>query len=188
MKNKIKIIVYLIALTTFANAQIHFGGVTASAGIGNIQSNSPSLTTIDFQGGIFLSFTEKIDINFNYFYSRKVEFFLPENRINRYYPFVQGVSAIAMLYQTNGKFLFKEGIGLAYVRDGIFYNYINNSWGLAFSFALGLLMHEPEKEGWEIGVLTGLLQTFGPEALRRINAGVYLRYAFNPCSAYSVYR
>ena len=166
----------MLIISGVINAQFKLRSVNISVGVGSIQSASPNLTTFDFQSGIEFSTNQKLNYKINYFYSRKVEYFLPENRSNKYYPFVSGLSALVGLTQMNGKFIFDEGLGATYVNNGIFNSGSNYSMGLAFSFSARLILHQSRKKGWEIGIFTGMVQTFGAEALRRVNINVGVSY------------
>jgi len=178
MKNKFKIFLSLLLIPISLSGQVKLKQVNVSAGIGEIQSNSPLLTTFDFQIGSSLEILNLVNLKITYFYSKKVEYFLPENRLNKYYPFVKGFTLLALLNQSKSIFEFSEGIGMAYVKNGIFNEVGSYSSGVAFSFSAAIVLFVNNKNSLKLGLLTDLIQTFGSNALRKSNFNVNLSYSF----------
>ncbi|MFC2084874.1 hypothetical protein ACFLS9_07450 [Bacteroidota bacterium] len=145
------------------NAQFNSLYVGGFIGGGNIQSNSPSqfcLSTSVFVGSSTVFF-EKFSFRMGYIYARKINYFLPENRDNKYYPYIHSINLKGITNQSIGSNLFlEEGIGFALLNDRIFKDIDEFSFGLSFSAMIGWDMREINNTGLRLGINAEFTQTF----------------------------
>lgn len=141
MKKILTVIFILIISTNLNNAQIISTGIGLNIGIGQIRGNSPSLASLS--GSIMFDIKTPLwnglTFRTGYHYSRKVEYFLPENSKGKYYPLVKFYSFQAVIDQFISEKLFiEEGLGIVYLNDRTFND--TNDWGLGtiFSGMLGM--------------------------------------------------
>ncbi len=132
-------LICIILSTTTIYAQITKIGV--GAGGGTIKGNSASVGS--FSGVLFVDtdilFPDYINIRGGILFSKKVEFFLPENRKGRYYPFIKSFYLKAIMEQSLYELTYiEEGIGLAAINDHTFSDV--NFWepGITFSISAGV--------------------------------------------------
>lgn len=131
-----QIIFLLIIFSAIANAQIHSFSAGGSLHVGSISGNSPSVASLG--ASVFIDFypwfEHDVSFRFAYSYSQKVEYFLPENRTGRYYPFIKVLSLKGFLRQDFSYPLYlEEGAGIIYLNDRTFSDV--NSWQVGTSFA-----------------------------------------------------
>ena len=141
MRKSYIIIFFLFISFSNSHAQILSTGIGLNIGLGQIQGNSPSLTSLS--GSILFdvntSLWNGVTFRMGYHYSRKVEYFLPENRKGKYYPFVKFFSLQAVISQwMTEKIFLEEGLGLVYLNDRTFSD--TNDWGpgTIFSGLIGI--------------------------------------------------
>lgn len=93
MKNIFSLLLFIIPIS-ISQAQFSNVNVGAYLGIGEIKGNSPPQTSL--AANIFIDFQtpllDDVSFRFNYLHARKIEYFLPENRKGKYYPFVNAFS------------------------------------------------------------------------------------------------
>lgn len=119
-------ILFILSIPSFLHGQVI--NINGGIGIGNIQSNSPAQTTLDFKVQAYITLPEYAgyQIGFGYLHSRKIENYLPEERSGRYYPYFQGVYLTARMQMDAGivDFFYKGG-GII-LNDRMFSD--RNSW------------------------------------------------------------
>jgi hypothetical protein len=156
-------IILLFACSAKTEAQITAFSAGGSLGIGGLKGNSPSQTSLC--GDLFLdfypSFIDFISIRLKFNYSRKVEYFLPENRTNKYYPFVKSFSANVFLEQyVDSKVFVEEGIGFLVLNDHTFSDVNTWNYGMVFNALAGWDLRKFEDTGFRIGFGTEYGLTF----------------------------
>lgn len=150
--------IFFISMIVFVSGksygQFNSLGFGLNLGIGQIKSVSPSLTS--FTGSVFLEaepkFTKDVSFLLSFLYARKVEYFLPEDRRNRYFPFVKGFSLRAVIQQPfNEKFFLEEGTGLLYLNDRVFNDVDSWNFGFVVHLLIGVNLKIPYSTGFELG-------------------------------------
>ncbi|KAF0151925.1 MAG: hypothetical protein FD143_1535 [Ignavibacteria bacterium] len=153
----IRILLLSVTLTSICFAQIKFTNVGASLGTGSIHGNSPSVSALsgslstDFR----LRFSEVVSFRLSYSHSRMTDYFLPENRTNKYYPFLNYYTLKAVIYQPLFKKLFiEESAGILILNDRTFVD--TNVWGFGGTFSLlaGLDFRDLDTKGFIVGLST----------------------------------
>jgi len=127
------IILVTIATTTSSFAQFNFFNVGGGVGLGSINGNFPSQSSFDVKFTLETEpFIEPFNsLQFNFIFAQKIERILPENRTNKYYPFIKSFSITANKKQNLNDYLFVgEGLGLLLLNDRTFD--IVNTWNLGF--------------------------------------------------------
>ncbi len=157
MKTTIKIFLLLAIISSFSFSQVKFTSVGASFGTGSIHGNSPSVSALsgslstDFK----LWFSEVVSFRLGYTHARMTEYFLPENRTNKYYPFLNYYTLKGVIYQPLYKKLFiEETAGILVLNDRTFGD--TNIWefGGTFSLLAGLDFRDLEMKGITVGLST----------------------------------
>ena len=157
MKKTLRIFIILVAITSINFAQIKFSSVGASFGTGTIQGNSTSVSALsgsistDFK----LWFSDVVSFRLGYTHARMTEYFLPENRTNKYYPFFNFYTLKGVIYQPLYKKLFiEEAAGILVLNDRTFGD--TNVWefGGTFSLLAGLDFRDLEMKGITVGLST----------------------------------
>jgi len=148
-------IIFVILISNFAHGQIQSPSAGGSLHLGNISGNSPSVTSLG--ASVFIDFFPwfENDVSFrvSYSYSQKVEYFLPENRTGRYYPFIKFLSLRGFIRQDfSYPFYLEEGAGLIYLNDRTFGDV--NVWEIGTSFAamIGYDFRKVNTNGFSIGL------------------------------------
>ncbi len=159
MKNKLKLISFqlllLFILSTSSFPQIKFKSINAGLTIGSVSSNSPSFTSF---GGMVstdfnLWFTDEVAFRFGFEHSRKIEYFLPENRTNKIYPFINIISLTSLINQNIYKLVFlEEGVGLILLRDKTFSDRSYWEYGADFFLAFGLDFRDSDSYGTKLSL------------------------------------
>ncbi|MEW6195299.1 MAG: hypothetical protein AB1521_09100 [Bacteroidota bacterium] len=154
IKSTIYILFALLLFTGINHSQIKKVDPGASIGIGEIKSNSPSVTALG--GTIFFDFTmwfsEDVWIRTGFSYMRKLEYFLPENREGRAYPFMKLFSLEGVIQQQFTNIIFvEESAGLIYLNDRTFGV---NEWmlGTQFSALCALDFTDSLRSGSRVGL------------------------------------
>lgn len=145
----------LIMFSAESRAQITAFSIGGSLGIGGLKGNSPSQTSLS--GNIFAdvypSFVDFISIRFKFNYSQKVEYFLPENRMNKYYPLVKSISLNVFVEQyIDSKLYVEEGLGLLALNDRTFSDVNTWNYGMLFNALIGWDIRNLSDSGFRIGV------------------------------------
>ncbi len=179
---KLKLIfVFLIVVGFTANAQIKSFGIGGFGGIGSIKGNSPSQTS--FTASPFIevtpSFLEYVSFRAAFFYSRKLEYLLPENRQGRYYPFVRGFNLKAVVNQKmSGNIFIEYGMGPLVLNDRTFSDV--NVWtvGISAGTAVGLMLVENIKNSFSLSLGTEYGATFTQTSASYFSFHVQMNYSF----------
>ena len=157
MKITTKILLLIIATATISSAQIKFSSVGASFGTGIIQGNSPSVSALS--GSVSTDFklwvSDVVSFRLGYAHARMTEYFLPESRTNKYYPFFNYYTLKGVIYQPLYKKLFiEEAAGILVLNDRTFGD--TNVWefGGTFSLLAGLDFRDLEMKGITVGLST----------------------------------
>ena len=134
------IILFVLMFTTFTFAQLSNISVGGGIGLGSINGNLPSQTS--FGGKIFIEAEPFIEpfhsLQFSFIFAQKLEKILPQNRANRYYPFVKSFSVTANgKQQLNENFFVGEGFGFLILNDRTFSDLNTWNYGLAINFFIG---------------------------------------------------
>lgn len=165
-------IIFFLSFNVFAQIKSFEPGFLF--GIGEIRGNSSAVTS--FGSTLFLDFklwfSEDVSFRSGFTYARKVEYFIPENRQGRYYPFIKSLSLKSIVQQKIYKFFFlEEGVGLIYLNDRTFSD--TNDWepGIAFNITSGIDFSSYKKSGIKLGL--GIDYGLG---ITKTNASYYLIY------------
>ena len=183
MSNIIKKILIPILFISVSNISAQFSNehIGAGLGIGSIKGNSPSQSALagNISYGFNHTFLHEIGIKFNYLYARKVNYFLPENRKGRYYPYIQSLSALATIEQKlNGLFFSEEGLGLSSVNDRTFSDVNEWDYGVVFSVMLGWDFRDRFKEGIKFAFNAESSITFTSTTASYVVLGVQVLYYY----------
>lgn len=153
MKNLYLLVSIILIFASSSYGQIASAGIGINLGLGQIKGNSPSLASLS--GSIMVdvttTFWDELTFRTGYHYSRKVEYFLPENSRGKYYPFLKFYSLQVVINQKMGEKLFlEEGLGIVYLNDRTFSD--TNDWnaGTIFSGLFGIDFRENES-GFTLG-------------------------------------
>ncbi len=166
MNSRIKLFYFLLITILLAvNVKAQFFNEHAGAylGYGSVKGNSPSQNSLGFNvlAGFSHTWLNEVGIRFGYSYARKVNYFLPESRQGRYYPYVQAFTAKAIIEQPLGGFLFiEEGLGLSAINDRTFSDRDEWGYGVAASLFLGWNMRKLSLTGFKIGFVGEAAFTF----------------------------
>ena len=179
MKKLLAIIFFSFLSVGLLNAQT-VNRVKVNLGIGSIASISPSITTLDF--GVATEFSTDFfggeNFLLKYFYSRKFEYFIPESREGRYYPYLQGAALEFLLIQQTGGFEFQEGLGPVLVHDRIFSDAKSLVGGMILTFNALLSLHAPQFNGWGVGAGANYGIAFGGDNPNYFAMDISLFYDF----------
>lgn len=134
---------YLISFLFFSTstfAQLNNISVGGGIGLGSIIGNLPTQTS--FGAKLFIEaepFIEPFNsLQFNFIFAQKLEKILPENRTNKYYPFVKNFSLTANSEQLlSENFFVGEGFGFLILNDRTFDDVNTWNYGLAINFFVG---------------------------------------------------
>lgn len=157
MKKRTTIAVIIVCLFISSNliAQIKSVNVGASIGFGEIKGNSPSVTSLG--ASIYFDFlpwfSNDLTFRTGFIYAQKLERFLPESRILRYYPFIRSYYLKGLLrVDLNDLFYIEPGAGLIYLNDRTFGDI--NEWepGASFNFLYGIDFSDSERRGIHLGI------------------------------------
>lgn len=155
MKKHILFTVILLLLTyTDSFSQFNSFSLGGGFGAGEIAGNSTPLTSFSFK--LFTDFkawfSNDVSFRAGYSYARKIDYFLPEDRSGKFYPFIQAISLQAYLDQRlTGKIYLEEGAGLIAINDHTFSDTNEWDYGTAFSFLAGFDFRNDSNEGLRLG-------------------------------------
>ncbi len=166
------LIFFFLCLNTGAQIKKVSGGFTA--GLGEIQGNSPSVASLGISVYLDLVpwFSDEITFRTGFTYAQKIEYFLPENRQQRYYPFIKSYYLRGMLrVNLNQKIYLEQGAGLIYLNDRTFGDI--NEWeaGASFNVLAGIDFSNYDSDGIKLGLGLEYGITF-----IKTNASYYLIY------------
>ncbi len=157
MKSIIKIFFSIIFLSAVAvtRAQNYSFAIGGAIGFGELKGNSPAISSMNFKLYVDAAtpLSEVVNFRLAYDYGRKIEYFFPEDRSGRYYPFVQAFSLSATAKNYLSDYIFSEVSAGALVLNDRTYDDVD-LWilGLGFSFEAGLDLKSGNK-GFEVGLL-----------------------------------
>ncbi|AFN74810.1 hypothetical protein MROS_1574 [Melioribacter roseus P3M-2] len=171
----IKLLLICILLCTYINVEAQIAKIGIGAGGGTIKGNSASVGALC--GILFadtdILFPDYINIRGGFLFSRKAEYFLPENRTGRYYPFIKSFFIKAVTEQNlYGISYIEEGIGIAAINDRTFSDV--DYWEPGITFGINAGIKPTRHSRFSIGIDYGL-------GLTRTNATYYsllLSYAY----------
>ncbi len=161
MKKILLIIIFIAALP--ASAQQTSFGFGTFGGIGSIKGNSPSQTSFTISPFFEISppFWEGIKLRAAFFYARKLEYLLPENRQGRYYPFLRGINIKAVASQDFSRTLFLEyGLGPLVLNDRTFSDTNVWTYGISAATSVGIKLIENKRNTFSAAVGTEYGATF----------------------------
>ena len=152
----------ILFITTHTSGQIKVEGFSAGLGAGTIKGNFPAVFSYSFNVGIDtrLFSVEDPFFRLNLLFAKDFNSLLPEERTNRYYPFLQGMSltAVKTIHFYKNAFL-EESAGLLMLNDRTFSDIDLISYGVVFSLAIKLPLFNIQEE--EIGFLLGVETLYG---------------------------
>lgn len=161
--NIIITIIFLFIMPQFVSAQFSSARAGASVGLGTIKGESTGQTSLSTS----LNFSFKHDwtgdilIGLEYLYARKINYFLPENREGRYYPWIQSVSVTGSIEQYIAhKIFMEEGVGVVFLNDKTFSDVDEWDIGVTVKLLVGIDLRKYELRGFRIGVGAQFAETF----------------------------
>ncbi|MDP3444008.1 MAG: hypothetical protein Q8T08_14220 [Ignavibacteria bacterium] len=150
----IQVIIILVLLSCTVNAQFTVSNVGAGITAGNFKGNSTSIFGLGAAVSVDVLpwFSDVIFIRPSFMITRKAEYFFPENRTFRYYPFIKvfAVEGVIQQYITKSIFI-EESAGIIYLNDRTFSD--TNVWDLGTTFSVigGIDFRAGEDSGFTIG-------------------------------------
>lgn len=169
---KILFLICILSISNFGQIKSVSGG--AKLGLGEIRGNSPSVSALGM--GLYLDFvpwfSDELSFRTGFQYAQKLEYFLPENRMQRYYPFIKSFSLEGVLnVDLNKLFFLEQGVGIIYLNDRTFSDV--NEWepGAVFHVLSGIDFSDEESDGIRLGLGLEYGITF-----TKTNASYYLIY------------
>ncbi|MEJ5351757.1 MAG: hypothetical protein WHS65_09210 [Melioribacteraceae bacterium] len=170
-----KYLIYFLFFCTFElYAQVSNFNAGIYAGIGEIKGNTSSIASVG--GSLFfdfnLWFSDDVFFRTGFSYFRKIEYFIPEERMGRYYPFIKSFSLKGMIQQNIYQYFFmEEGFGIIYLNDRTLSD--TNVWqpGISFSLTAGIDFWQINKSNFQLGL--GLDYGMG---FTKTNANYYIIY------------
>lgn len=153
------IVLIIFLITTNTPGQIKVEGFSAGLGAGTIKGNFPAVFSYSFNVGIDTKLFSLEDpfFRFNLLFAKDFNSLLPEERTNRYYPFLQGMSltAVKTIHFYKNAYL-EESAGLLMLNDRTFSDIDLISYGVVFSLAIKLPLYDPntESKGFFLGIET----------------------------------
>ncbi len=156
MKNNLAIIgLVLLFCSSITTAQIKFTAAGAGFGYGSIKGNSASVDalTANINTDFKLWFSQEVTFRISYAHARMIEYFIPENRLGKYYPFLNIYSLSANIWQPLSEgFFLEESAGLTLANDRTFSDV--NTWdgGATFGLTAGLDFRENDLKGFTVGL------------------------------------
>jgi hypothetical protein len=149
-------IFFLFFLSGISSAQIQYVSFGGMVGGGEISGNFSPVTSLNtnlfieaipwFSDGMFSFRT-------GFQYAQKIEKFLPQNKTNRYYPFIKSCWLKGVLKQLLSETFFLEGgAGLLILNDRVFND--NNNWnaGVSFNALAAIDLRKPNSDGISLGL------------------------------------
>lgn len=150
----IQVVIMLLLLSYKVNAQFTVSNIGAGITAGNFKGNSTSI--FGMGGTVSLDvlpwFSDVIFIRPSFMITRKAEYFFPENRTYRYYPFIKVVAIEGVIQQYLTKSIFiEESAGFIYLNDRTFSD--TNVWdiGITFSVIGGIDTRAGDDSGFTLG-------------------------------------
>lgn len=183
-KNQIKIVILSLSfffISRLSYAQTANMEIGAGLGIGSIKGNSPSITSLSWNVllGYKPAFLKGFTFRVNFLFARKVEYFLPQNRTDRYYPFIKAFNILGFIEQplTDNLFL-EEGLGFVLLNDRTFSDVDAWDFGIAGNFLLGAHLTDDYNKGVTVGIGAEFGNTFTNSSAGYFNFYLQARYSF----------
>ncbi len=150
--------------------------LTASLGLGKISSRSASQSTLDM--GLILGLNspldEAFDVNFGYTFAKRIEYFLPENRTGRVYPYFHILYFSAEGHTNNGAFEFVYHLGPSMIYDAMFED--EKHWTFGIIGGGGLTLSGLREKGIIFGIILNYGLGFGPDGTGYYSASLRFGY------------
>lgn len=132
----------LLFFAAFVSARVKPSEAVVSLGSGYITGRASSVFT--FAGGLSLvlpsGFSDEIDISLSGIYARDADYFLPENRAGKYYPYVYGLRLELVFEQPVSKVISLTGSGgILLLNDRTFSDV--NEWGSGLGVSGGAKLY-----------------------------------------------
>jgi hypothetical protein len=150
------LIFFLLISILTSNAEAQFKSFHASAymGYGAIKGNSVAQESLcfSFSLGTGHEFVGDFELRVGYLYARKITYFLPEDRYNKYYPYIQSFSLKGFIGQElSHDFYLEGGVGLVLLNDRTFSDV--NVWdtGMGANTTLGVDLRDTWQNGFKLG-------------------------------------
>ena len=177
----IMLIFALLIAPQNVNAQVSSFSIGGYLGMGSIKGNTSSQTS--FAGSVFIdaapSLLSTLTVRLSYMYARKIEYFLPEDRENRYYPFVQAVTLKGLARQYIAETLYlEEGFGFLYLNDRTISNVNDWNYGIVFNLLGGIDLRQHSSTGVSLGLGTEYGLTFTNATATYLQAHLQVQYFF----------
>ena len=157
MKHRLLLLlIFLVLISSVSFGQIQYSSFGGYVGLGTIRGNSAPVTSAGANLYIDLVpwFSDgSVSIRAGFLYAQKVEKFIPENRLGRYYPFIKSFSLKGVLKQLlNSTFYLEQGAGLIALNDRTFVD--TNTWeaGASFNALAGADLRSINSSGVSIGL------------------------------------
>ncbi len=166
MNKKIIKIFFVLNFTLFAgilSGQSTSFEVSGGVGSGSIKGNSPPVTSLagKISFGFNPGFLKAVTFRGEFLIARKVEYFLPEDRRGRYYPFVKAFSLAGFIYQPlANNFRLEEGLGFVLVNDRTFSDTDDWDSGLTATLLVRYTFDRPAQNGFSVALGAEFGNTF----------------------------
>lgn len=144
----------MLLLSYKVDAQFTVSNVGVGINAGNFKGNSTSIFGLGAAVSLDVMpwFSDVIFIRSSFMVARKAEYFFPENRTYRYYPFINviAVEGVIQQYITQSIFI-EESAGFIYLNDRTFSD--TNVWDLGITFSVigGIDFRACDDSGFTLG-------------------------------------
>jgi len=160
-------------------AQIKLKSVGASLGIGTMSGNSPQIfsSSLSLLTDVSIESPDPVNLRLQLSFLNDFNELIPENRQNKYYPSLKGVS-VQMLFQQQmfKKIYFEEGFGPLVINDRTFSDVNLWSYGAVFSFSAGISFVEKGEKGFSLSIISELGNTFTQTTPQYLSLALQLKY------------
>ena len=160
-------------------AQIKFSAVGTSIGVGTMSGNSPQIfsSSLSLFSDVSIKSSTPVDLRLQLSFLNDFNKLIPENRQNKYYPALKGVS-VQMLFQQQmfKKIYFEEGFGPLVINDRTFSDVNVWSYGAVFSFSAGISFVEKGEKGFALAIISELGNTFTQTTPQYLSVAFQLKY------------
>lgn len=148
-------IVQFVVLPGNIIAQFKSFNMSAYIGYGEIRGNSPAQESLfgSFSVGTGHEILGDVELRLGYLYARKITYFLPEDRTNKYYPYIHSFSLKGFIKQTmTGNYFLEEGIGLVLINDRTFSDVDVWDMGMGVNAMAGADLRNVSGTGFKLGL------------------------------------
>ncbi|MDP3150674.1 MAG: hypothetical protein Q8N83_16260 [Ignavibacteria bacterium] len=181
MRNK-TIIFFCIFIVIFVfnnQAQLRLKTVGTSLGVGTMSGNSPQIfsSSLSLFSDVSIESSTPVELRLQLSLLNDFNKLIPENRQNKYYPSLRGVS-VQMLFQQQmfKKIYFEEGFGPLVINDRTFSDVNLWSYGAVFSFSAGINFVEKGEKGFAFALISELGNTFTQTTPQYLSIALQLKY------------